>query len=632
MNKIIGFLGVLCCFSGIAQEKETWLLQIENTYVYADEFTYMFKQNTELFADEEHKVNNYFQLFRDYQLKAYEAERLGLDTLAGFKKEYTNFEDNFFNNYITQGPVKDNMIKEAYSRKLKELEASHILIATPDASDTLAAYKKTKDIAEQLQKGADFKEMAKKFSDDSSAKSNAGYLGWFSVFDMVYPFETAAYQTPVGEISAPVKTRFGYHIIKVHNERKNKGSRKIAHIFIQEDSLANAQKEAFMLYDLLEKGEDFSVLAKEYSDHKVSAKKGGEFGVFTRRMLRPEVFSTQAFLLEKEGTYTKPFKSEYGWHLIKLLENNPILSYEEEKPDLYQQLKQSGRAKQIQNKLVDSLKIAQANRITYAADKKYFAQQLTTLLESKEYTDFPAEKLYLKIGEEQYTYQDFLAYAENNWRKVQGLPEAKRVNAIEEMFKTEKLLTDYKKYLFTYDSDYRNKLLSYQKGMLVFELLQKQVWNKAQQDTLAQKEYYKTHQNKYVSPQSYNIDMYASPTKKEAKKIQKALRKGKDPQEINHKYNVVYTQGVFPVNSPKIPKTYTPAEKVSEIYKNNTMFVVINLYEEVPAQALAFSAVKGKVISELQEELEQALVKELRQRYNLKTNQETLRKLQQQLE
>jgi peptidyl-prolyl cis-trans isomerase SurA len=173
-----------------------------------------------------------------------------------------------------------------YERLKEEVKASHILIMVePDASpaDTLKAYTRIVDIRNKILQGEDFAAAAIAYSEDKSAKVNQGSLGYFSSLQMVYPFETAAYQTPVGQVSLPVRTRYGYHILKVFDRRPARGEVEVSHIMIRtsdEKDLSKAKNTIFTIYEQLQAGVKWEELCKQYSEDPATKDSGGKLRPF----------------------------------------------------------------------------------------------------------------------------------------------------------------------------------------------------------------------------------------------------------------------------------------------------------------------------------------------------------------
>ena len=278
---------VLLLFLGMSSvaQKEQVLMEVNGSPVYKSEFEQIYWKNKEEKVATKEDLDEYIELFTKFKLKVTEAEQLGLDTVAKFKKELAGYQEQLEKPYLVDSELNDELIQQAYYRTKNEVRASHILIQlspNPSAEDTAKAYKELMEIKAKVESGKmSFYEAARKYSKDPSAKTNSGDLGYFTAFRMVYPFEEAAFTTEVGQISNPFKTRFGYHILKVTGKREGRGKVKVAHIMlrIKDDTPSmkkvNAEKKIVEIHEKLKKGEAFDALAKEYSEDRNSARKGG---------------------------------------------------------------------------------------------------------------------------------------------------------------------------------------------------------------------------------------------------------------------------------------------------------------------------------------------------------------------
>ena len=246
---ILGLLLTTLAGMAPAQEKKGALVTIGKTAITPDEFHRIYERNNANIQDPENKktAREYLELFINFKLKVMEAMHLGMDTVQAFKTELEGYRNELSTPYLTNITFNDQLVKETYQRMLKEVNASHLLVEVPDGAspaDTLAARKKIMEIREEILGGLDFGDAAVRYSQDPSAQANKGDLGWFTVFQMVYPFEEAAYTTPVGEVSMPVRTRFGYHLLKVNGIREAQGEIHVAHIMkIYAPDASPAQKE-----------------------------------------------------------------------------------------------------------------------------------------------------------------------------------------------------------------------------------------------------------------------------------------------------------------------------------------------------------------------------------------------------
>ena len=196
------------------------LFTIDSKPYYTDEFLRVYNKNLDLVKDESQKdLTQYLELFVGYKLKITKANKLGLQNGEAYKNELASYRTQLSKNYLTDSKVTNELVVEGYERSKKEIKAAHILLLVDENAapvDTLAAFNKANEIRDRALKGEDFGQLAAEFSQDPSVKENKGDLGYFSAFRMVYPFENAAYQTQKGKVSKIIRTRFGYHILKIN--------------------------------------------------------------------------------------------------------------------------------------------------------------------------------------------------------------------------------------------------------------------------------------------------------------------------------------------------------------------------------------------------------------------------------
>ena len=365
----------------------------------ANEFAYVYRKNNATAADygTRPSVTEYLDLYTNFRLKVLEAEKKGLDTTQAFKRELDGYRQQLAQPYLTEKSVTDQLVREAYDRMGQEVNASHILIrVAPDATpaDTLVGYQKISKIREQLQGGEDFAKLAGEVSEDPSAKQNGGKLGYFTAMQMVYPFETAAYKTAPGQLSLPVRTRFGYHVIKVNDRRPAQGEIKVAHLMVRvnanapkNDSLT-ARKKADELYARLKKGENWDKLVAQFSEDAGSAANGGELPPFGTGRMIPS-FEETAFKMQKPGDIAPPVQTPYGWHIIKLIEKQPVATFAEVEPTLKGKVAKDSRSEL--NRAAFLKRIRQEDQFVEVAPVKAYA-----LGRGVEYYDYPAIRSILR--------------------------------------------------------------------------------------------------------------------------------------------------------------------------------------------------------------------------------------------
>ncbi|NTV83959.1 MAG: peptidylprolyl isomerase, partial [Bacteroidales bacterium] len=375
---ILSIIIILC--SGLLSAQKTddrVLLNIAGENISAGDFMYVFNKNN-LNRDDQgpDAVKEYLDLYINFRLKVKQAEDLGMDTLESFRKELEGYRKQLAQPYFTDGSVSDHLLKEAYERKLWDIRASHILFRVErnaPAGDTLAAYKKALAAYQRIAAGENFGVVAAEVSEDPSArdteasqyrparKGNQGDLGYFTVFDMVYAFETGAYTTEPGTVSKPVRTDYGYHLIKVTDKQPAMGQAQVAHIFVAMPPNATAQDSVLKkdkieaAYQKILAGMAFEDVVKEYSEDKASAANGGKLPWFGSNRMVPEFIVATRHLADT-GSYSSPFTTPFGYHIIKLIDRKAIGTFEEEEPTLKSRLEKDVRNKLSEESVINRIK------------------------------------------------------------------------------------------------------------------------------------------------------------------------------------------------------------------------------------------------------------------------------------
>ena len=496
---LVLFLGVSSIIFG--QRNDKILITIDGEEISVGDFKRIYEKNLDAIDNEEAKdVQKNLDLFINYKLKVKEAYKIKLDTLSSYKKEIEGYRNQLSAPYMQDTVFINKLVKDAYFRTKNEVKAKHILIRTPkDATpkDTLEAYQKIMNIRARILKGEDFEAVAEETSEDPSArddeksgrKANKGNLGYFSAFKMVYPFEDAAYSTKVGEVSEPFKTRFGYHILKIDSLRASKGEVEVAHILINNEN-KNAKKLIDSLYNQLEKDVQFKTLARKFSEDSGSKSKGGKLRQFgTGVMVKP--FEDVAFSLQKEGEYSKPFQTRFGWHIIQLIKKHPVQPFSELQDELKSKVKSGDRAQLSEKAVIDKLK------------KKYTISEnenAKAIFDQKNIRNIGKDSLQdvlLTINDFEIKQETFVAYIKNR----NNSPVYELFNE----FKDKEILSYYKENLEKTEPEFANTLQEYRDGLLLFELMQQKIWEKSSKDTLGLKNHYNANLSKFQNKEFNKI-------------------------------------------------------------------------------------------------------------------------------
>ncbi len=630
--------------NGQTSNSET-LFTVDGNPVYVSEFVKVYKKNLDLVQDESQKdVDEYLKLFTNYKLKLKEAKALGLNEDANYLRELNNYKKQLAKSYMTDSKVTDALVEEAYQRVSQEVNANHILVKVDEnasPNDTLAAYNEIIKLRERALKEG-FEKVRAEVHNGQTVFGEQ--LGYFSGFRMVYKFENAAFNTPVGDISQPFRTRFGYHIVNVLDKRKSKGEVTVAHIMVVEkpnDSLAEKPETRINdIYKKIEQGEDFASLAKQFSDDRNSSPKGGEMAPFSSGQLRAKEFEDVAFGLENEGDISEPFKTDFGWHIVKLINKKPVADFETLKPELVNKVKRDSRSKLIDEALIDKLK-AKYNMGNPPSDLQYFAAILNDDYFSRNWKlpeNLDGEKPFLKIGNKQLTYQDFANYLENQQRNTTAKQPFETLVAKKyEAFLEQQLLNYQEENLENENEEYADIVTEYRDGLLLFELMENTIWNAGTTDTIAIKEYYKANKNKYISPERIDAVVASSSKQKTLKKVAKLLKQDMAVERIkslvnsNDAIEVIFTSEVMQANHQALPKGLDFKKGISKIHKHNGGYVIVKINEVLPESQKSFEDAKGLVIADYQNHKEEKWLSELAKKYPVKVNQEVLANVKEQL-
>jgi peptidyl-prolyl cis-trans isomerase SurA len=628
--------------------KEVLFTVNEKPY-YTDEFSRIYKKNLDLVKDDSQKdLNQYLELFVGYKLKVNKAYKLGLQNGAQYQNELKSYRTQLAKNYFNDTKITQELLEEGYNRLQKEIRASHILILVDEnasAEDTLKAYKKMEDISKKAIAGENFDDLAVQFSEDPSAKENKGDLSYFTAFRMVYPFENAAYKTPKGKISKIIRTRFGYHILKITDVRANRGEITVAHIMIlkpkPEEKDKDAEKTINEIYQKIQQGEKFDDLAKQFSDDKSSSSKGGQLNKFGSGQLSSEEFENAAFSLANPDDISKPFQSEFGWHIVKLIEKHPIKSMDEMKNELETKIGKDDRSKKITASLNEKLR----KKYTYKRDDKQYG--LISKLVTNDFYDskwiLPENitnysTTLLTINTKKIDCKAFLDYIEKQQKAgLKVKPLSKLVDALYANFLDEQLTAYYDENLETEFPDFAYVMEEYRDGLLLFDLMEKEIWDRAKTDTIGLNAFYDEHKMEHMWKKRVDVTIASSTKQDIIKKAHALLKKKEKPQDIKDKLNVdnvinvMMNSGVFEEGSDALPKTMKYDVGVSDVFREGEYYFVTKVDKVMPAGVKTLEECKGKLINEYQQYLELRWVDDLKSEFTIKINNDAFEHVKKQL-
>jgi peptidyl-prolyl cis-trans isomerase SurA len=624
----------------VAQNKNAAVLTLDGEATTLEEFENIFRKNNRDSSITKESLDEYMELFINFKLKVKEARELGLDTITKFKNELDGYRAQLARPYLTDTDVLNGLVKEAYEHEKSEVRAMHILIkceANASPADTLAAYNKIIALRERIMQGEDFATVAKSKngSDDPSAKDNGGDLGYFSAFQMVYPFEEAAYNTPVGQVSMPVRTRYGFHIIKVTDKRPARGEILVAHIMVKPKSEANgdlnAENKIREIHQKLIAGEGtFEDLASKFSEDGTSSKKGGELPWFGTGKMVME-FEDAAFELKKDGDISTPVKTDFGWHIIKRLGYRPLAPYGEREKDLKNKVAKDGRSEQTRSSFVNKLKTSyqfslnqkELAKLSAKADSNVFTGKLN--LKKKQ-----LKKPLMSIDGKTITVGSFNEFMRTKGTSRSTVSPGEYVKLQANKFGEEKLLAYEDAKLEDKHTAFRLLMKEYREGILLFELTDQKVWSRAVKDSAGLANFYQANNSKFMWPERAETAIYTCSNAEVAKSLRKFIAEGRDKAfivgELNKdtQLNLQIEEGLYAKDDRKILSQTEWKVGLSKDIQDNGQIVVVDIRRILPAAPKKLEEAKGMITSDYQTHLEQEWIKELRSKHKYSVDKNVL--------
>lgn len=630
--------------------KNDVLLTVEGKNFTADEFLYLYdKNNGSEYITEKLTVDEYLELFVNYKLKVREAEANQFHKKVSFTSEYQKYLIMLTEPYLSNSEVDENLYKEAYERMQYEVRSSHILIkvaADAPPADTLEAYKRAMRIRARLLKGEDFGRVAKMMSDDPSAKTNGGDIGYITAFQAVYPYESKIFNSEVGAISMPFRTAFGYHVVKVLDKRKTKPELKLQQIMINvrdESQLASAIETLDSVYALLKNGADFTEMAKQYSSSENIRKSGGNIGWLNytqyKRSARsrfPSDFVDKVFNIKNDGDITKPFATKYGIHIVKRLDSRPIAKYDEMKGILKQKISQfPDRSRLSKNALIDKLKSMHTLEVDDKAWEEFALMAFDESLlkgdwKLKEYE----EKTLFVINNEKFSTVSYASYVKNRQRKQTKIKDVMAYADIlfQEYINISMVAYERKRLVDEHES-VKYLAQEYYDGMLLFSISDSTVWSKANSDSAGLAAYYETVKEEYLWGKRVKVVEYSSDSELQKELLKKLIikgqKKGWNAEQIAAQYKkkakaeLIYKEKKY-VKGHNAEVDDIGWDSRATLDTKNGIIEIKGIVENEPK---LLNEIRGEIVSGYQDLLEELWIKTLRNKFKFTVNQETLEKI-----
>jgi peptidyl-prolyl cis-trans isomerase SurA len=644
MNRKNLFLLLLVCGSLLPVSAQT-LFTYGPYKADAKDFLRAFnKNNSNVSGNKAQAMKEYLDLYIKSKLKVREAYERRYDTLMTIRTEVENLRAQIAEGFMTDPEIINRLQKEAFQRSLKNIKVAHIFISfrnSAGVTDTLAAFNKKDQILGRLQKGEDFGKLAKEVSDDPTAKSNNGEIGYVTAFTLPYDFENVIYATAPGKISAPVRSKIGYHIFKNLEERKSPGKMKARQILLAypPDATATTKQQLAKLADSLYKrllaGDAFAPLATAYSNDYISAANGGIMPDISVGQYDP-VFEKNLWALAKDGAISKPFQTSHGWHILKRESVKPVITDANNKDNL----------QELQQKIIADSRWKASREHIYkqVRDKAGVKQLLNNEAAFKAYSDSALDRLPMhaagrgltsatpvfSIGTEVYDLAAWFNYATVYRFRPDG-SGAKAHDLVKEEWLQYAMFEYYKKHLEDFNEEFRNQMAEFRDGNLFFEVMQQEVWTKAQSDTAALQALYEKNKNQYTWQQSADVVIFFCSDPTIAQTIyDKVKATPADWKKITDQYSEKvladssrYEWNQIPNLNKQVPKAGMMTAPVINQTDNTASFAYIfNAYPQLLLRS--YSEAKGIVINDYQAILEKEWEEVLKKKYPVKVDEKVL--------
>ena len=635
--KFINVIKVLVAFLllNIPKINAQTLFSVGDKDVSTDEFLYVYGKNKDIGNQIDPKTaEEYLDLYVRFKRKVLQSESEGRDTLNSFKMEFNNYYRQLLKPYLTDKEIDKKIIAEAHERLKSDIRVSHLMLdlpKDPSPSDTLKIFNKITDLKNRIIKGENFEELARSISSDTYSARNGGDLGYFTAFNMVYPFENAAYNAQLGELVGPIRTNYGYHILKVTDKRKSRYKMSAAHILIldsEEIPKEDAQTKINEIYDRLLSGESFKMLARKYSEDKSSISRGGEFPAFGLNQMLPE-FEDAVYGLSKDGDFSKPFKSELGWHIVKRIKKHEVPELEKMEAEITGKIRRDERSSISRKSFILRLRERYQLEIFNAS----FEAIIKGLKKGKKLSRYKKPVFsYQGLSDKKYvTQQDFAkAFQDQAIRS----PEISEYSVLKSMIENT-LMKEAELRLPNENKEFKYLAQEYREGILVFDLTREKVWDAASKDSMKIKDFFQKNLSNYQWKERRTGAIFNTSSSRIFRRAEGLLKKGvpaekvlrllntKDPLalSINEFSNLEIGNEPSSLNEKRFLSVMDSDLKSGLATISDELgYSIIQISEIKPPGPKNLSDCRGQVIADLQDSLEADWDDELMRKYPLTMN------------
>ncbi len=636
-----------------AQTPDPVLFTVQGTPVTASEFTYIYSKTNQDKADfSEASLREYLDLYTKFKLKVQRARDMRLDTISSLRSELDGYRRQLANSYLVDREVTDKMIRETYDRMLQDVDISHIVVLcdrNAKPADTLRAYNRAMNILRKINAGTPFEKVAVDSSEEKSVKDNKGSLGYVTAMlpDGYYAMEKAIYSAKAGSVVGPVRTTSGYHVVRVNAIRPARGEMEVSQILFRkgtnEEQNTGIKMRADSVYKVLQAGAKWEDLVTRYTDDKATAGKGGYIGFFGINHYQKN-FEDAAFNLKKDGDISAPVESTIGWHIIKRVSQRPVGSYETIKRGLSDRVKRDSRNEVARQSMIARIKREGSFEEYPDALKKWSAMQQDSVFLTFRWKPDPAkpQTVLMRFGKDKtYTVADFEEYnarASRERMRGSGYPLSETIQKLYTAWTEEVTMQFEEKQLDKKYPEFKSLMREYEEGILLFEALKQNVWDRANTDSVGLEQYFKsTLSQKYKWDERADVSIYTikSDDPKVVEKVRVYAAK-KPAADVLKKFNKAGKSEVVSIldkyyekgKNKDLGTLWTAGGMTPVKVDAGTKTATFLKIEKVqPPTAKTLQEARGYAVADYQDYLEKQWIDELRKAYPVKVDETVLRSL-----
>jgi peptidyl-prolyl cis-trans isomerase SurA len=652
--KFLTALSIVCLLPVLlaGQKNDPVLFTVHKTPVHVSEFSYIYAKTNGQNADFSRKsLEEYLDLYVKFKLKVQKARDMQIDTVPSLKSELDGYRRQLADSYLVDREVTEKLAKEAYDRIQQDVELYHIFFAAPRSAapaDTLAQYERAMMVKRKIETGAPFAEMAREHSDDKSALTNGGQVGYITAIfpPGMYELEKAAYTLPLNKLTGPIRTGGGYHLVKIGGRRPARGEIEVAHILIRRENEADteAKNRIDSIYSALEVGADFEEMAIQFSDDKNSGQRGGYIGFFGINRYEPS-FENAAFALKNDGEYSRPFESTAGWHIVRRISKRDIQSFSVEKSRLEARIKNDDRFEEARRAMIENIRKQNnftenheaLHRFAETLDESFLTFRWKPAVEKD-------QSVLFTLGKEfKATVADFEEYLSQSARKrlrysgsMEPAPVAEILYAD---FVDESCLKFEEMHLYEKYPEFKALMREYEEGILLFEATNMQVWSKASLDSAGLEQFFNDKlKGKYRWEERAVVQHWRLQPegKEQLGDIMKAMGRTQ-AEKLLERFNTGGKE-LLSFEERTYEKSKAPAGLQGERWKTGALttasedpktkeWTFLKLNKIIPPADKTLKEARGYIVSDYQDHLEAKWVEELRKEYKVTIHREVLDRL-----